>query len=69
MTRSLITGQDEMCFWQRKSRISDKWSPNEKRGGRERGGGVDSVTLMAEVGRIKHGKSTEKRQFMNAGKK
>lgn len=24
--RSLITSRDKMCFWQRKSRISDKWS-------------------------------------------
>lgn len=35
------------------------------------GGGrkTESVTLMAEAGRIKHEKSTEKRQFMSAGKK
>jgi len=33
------------------------------------GGARGLVTLMAEVGRIKHGKSTEKGQFMSAGKK
>lgn len=68
--RSLITGQDEMCFWQEKSRIANKWSG---RGGprvpASRGRDRGAVTLMAEVGRIKHGKSTEKRQFMMVGKK
>lgn len=72
--RSLITGQQEMCFWQGKSRIPDKWSWNERERGESAGhGGRETgprlVTLMAEVGRIKHGKSTEKRQFMSAGKK
>lgn len=70
---SLITDQDEMCFWQGKSRIPDKWSWNEKekedRECRTWGDGARLMTLMAEVGRIKHGKSTEKRQFMSAGKK
>lgn len=71
---SLITDQDEMCFWQGKSRIPDKWSWNEKEKKEDRecrtwGDGAGLMTLMAEVGRIKHGKSTEKRQFMSAGKK
>lgn len=39
--RSLITGQDEMCFWQEKSRIANKWSgrggPRVALEGRDRG--------------------------------
>ena len=46
-----------MCFWQEKSRIANKWSG---RGGPRVALGGGAVTLMAEVGRIKHGKSTEK---------
>jgi len=59
-----------MCFWQRKSRILNKWSWNERgKKGKCKGSGIGLVTLMAEVGHIKHRKSTEKRAIYECRQK
>lgn len=66
--RSLITGQDEMCFWQEKSRIANKWSG---RGGPRvaLGGGIGGRDINGRSGTHKAREIYGKRQFMMVGKK
>lgn len=66
--RSLITGRDEMCFWQEKSRIRNKWSG---RGGQEWlvGEGLATCDVNGRSGTHKAREIYGKRQFMTPGQK